>query len=104
MTNADLYNIPILAPRNAEVGLYTEGQVFFTEYGKVYTYKSPSDKLVRISRKSMYQLYYFDNKYINNDTVAELDSYRVSKTFTIEAVIGGVIHLGQGIFSNRPPF
>jgi len=104
MTNADLYSLPILAPKNAEIGVYNNGEVFFSPYGKVYTYTSPSGLRVRISRRSIYQLSYDGVKYVKLESMDDLESYRIMKQFTIASVDNGTINLGTDIFSNRPPF
>ena len=105
MTNAELYGIPVLGVSNAKVGVYSKGELYITQYGKVYVFTHSSGQKFRIARKAISFLSVNGQQYKDmTDYADEEPGYRILKEFEILLIDGGVIHLVDDIYSNRLPF
>jgi len=99
----ELWKIPVLAPNNASTGVYMNGQVYLTEYGKIYTFTNPNGETVRISRKSIYHLVYQGERYIAKASIDDLERRKIQRMFVVDRVDGRDIHLATDVFVNGLP-
>jgi len=105
LTASELYALPILTAGRAFKGKYSEGEVYFTQYGKIYVFTHEGGERFRISRKGLGYFVLDGIRYYDNDVYLDLEpELRVKRSFEIESISNGMMHIKDDIFNGLLPF